>query len=171
MHRPLAGHRAIGSGGRRRRQRHGPVPHDRRMVRGGGPGRQDAGRSGPGRAALRGDGPGTRPFFYILGGNIEAVRLGRWKLHVRKWTDERFRLYDLETDIGERHDVLDEQPEVVADLLALIDGGRADLGDDATDVVGAGVRPVGRVTGPVTLTNFDPDTPYFMAEYDLTERG
>ena len=118
-----------------------------------------------------GDGPGTRPFFYILGGNIEAVRLGRWKLHVRKWTDERFRLYDLETDIGERHDVLDEQPEVVADLLALIDGGRADLGDDATDVVGAGVRPVGRVTGPVTLTNFDPDTPYFMAEYDLTERG
>ena len=47
----------------------------------------------------------------------------------------------------------------------------ADLGDDATDVVGAGVRPVGRVTGPVTLTNFDPDTPYFMAEYDLTERG
>ena len=118
-----------------------------------------------------GDGPGTRPFFYILGGNIEAVRLGRWKLHVRKWTDERFRLYDLETDIGERHDVLDEQPEVVADLLALIDGGRADLGDDATDVVGAGVRPVGRVTGPVTLTSFDPDTPYFMAEYDLTERG
>jgi arylsulfatase A-like enzyme len=118
-----------------------------------------------------GDGPGAKPFFYILGGNIEAVRLGRWKLHVRKWNEERVRLYDLEADIGERHDVLDEHTGIVAELLALIDAARLDLGDDASDVAGTGVRPVGRVANPVTLTTFDPDTPYFMAEYDLPERG
>ncbi len=118
-----------------------------------------------------GDGPGANPFFYILGGNIEAVRLGRWKLHVRKWNEERVRLYDLEADIGERNDVVDEHPGVVAELLALIHAARLDLGDDASDVAGTGVRPVGRVANPVTLTTFDPDTPYFMAEYDLPDRG
>jgi hypothetical protein len=67
--------------------------------------------------------------------------------------------------------VVDEHPGVVAELLALIHAARLDLGDDASDVAGTGVRPVGRVSNPVTLTTFDPDTPYFMAEYDLPDRG
>jgi arylsulfatase A-like enzyme len=118
-----------------------------------------------------GDGPDEAPFLYILGGNVEAVRLGRWKLHVRKWNDERVRLYDLEADIGERIDLVNEHPGVVASLLAVIETARAELGDDASDTVGSDVRPVGRVADPVTLTVFDPDTPYYMAEYDLPERG
>jgi len=118
-----------------------------------------------------GEAPEEQPFFYIMGGNIEAVRVGRWKLHVRKRDEEQLRLYDLEADIGESHDVVNEHPAVVADLLALIKRGRLDLGDDATDTVGAGVRPVGRVEDPVMLTTFDPEQPYFMAEYDLTDRG
>ena len=84
---------------------------------------------------------------------------------------ERVRLYDLEADIGERNDVVDEYPVVVAELLALVEEARDELGDDASDTLGSGVRPVGQVTNPVTLTSYDPDTPYFMAEYDLTERG
>jgi arylsulfatase A-like enzyme len=118
-----------------------------------------------------GDGPGERPFFYILGGNIEAVRVGRWKLHVRKWNVERVRLYDLDADVGERDDVVDEHPDVVARLLDVIEAARLELGDDASDTVGSDVRPVGLVADPVTLTVFDEDAPYYMAEYDLPERG
>jgi len=118
-----------------------------------------------------GDGPDESPFFYMLGGNVEAVRLGRWKLHVRKWNKERVRLYDLVDDIGERHDLVDEHPEVVAELLALITAARLEFGDDASEVAGSGVRPVGRVSDPTTLTIFDEDAPYYMAEYDLAERG
>ena len=118
-----------------------------------------------------GDGPDESPFFYMLGGNVEAVRLGRWKLHVRKWNKERVRLYDLVDDIGERHDLVHEHPEVVAELLALITAARFEFGDDASEVAGSGVRPVGRVSNPTTLTIFDEDAPYYMAEYDLAERG
>ena len=118
-----------------------------------------------------GDGPGERPFFYILGGNIEAVRVGQWKLHVRKWNDERIRLYDLDADVGERDDVVDEHLDVVARLLDVIEAARLELGDDASDTVGSDVRPVGLVADPVTLTVFDEDAPYYMAEYDLPERG
>ena len=118
-----------------------------------------------------GDGPEEAPFFFMLGGNVEAVRFGRWKLHVRKWNKERVRLYDLVDDIGERHDLVDEHPEVVAELLALISAARLEFGDDASEMAGSGVRPVGRVSDPVTLTTFDENAPYYMAEYDLPERG
>jgi len=118
-----------------------------------------------------GDGPCERPFFFILGGNIEAVRVGRWKLHVRKWNDERVRLYDLNADVGERADVVDEHPDVVTRLLDVIEAARLELGDDASDMVGSDVRPVGVVADPVALTVFDEDAPYYMAEYDLPERG
>ena len=99
------------------------------------------------------------------------MRKGRWKLHVRKWNVERVRLYDLEADIGERNDVVEEYPVVVAELLALVEAAKDELGADASDTPGSDVRPVGQVTAPVTLPSYDPGTPYFMAEYDLTERG
>ena len=118
-----------------------------------------------------GDGPDEAPFFYMLGGNVEAVRVGRWKLHVRKWNRERVRLYDLGDDIGERHDLVDEHPEVVAELLDVIAAARLEFGDDASEVKGSEVRPVGRVSDPVTLTIFDENAAYYMAEYDLSERG
>ena len=112
-----------------------------------------------------------RPFFYLLDGTIEAVRSGRWKLHVRKRRHERLELYDLSVDVGETDDVHADHPDVVARLLALLDEGRADLGDEATGVVGRGVRPIGRVDDPQPLTTFDPDHPYYAAEYDLPHRG
>jgi hypothetical protein len=48
---------------------------------------------------------------------------------------------------------------------------RHELGDARLGVVGTAVRPRGEVHDPTTLTTFDPDHPYFMAEYDLTDRG
>ena len=83
----------------------------------------------------------------------------------------RDRLYDLGDDIGERHDLVDEHPEVVAELLDVIAAARLEFGDDASEVKGSEVRPVGRVSDPVTLTIFDEDAAYYMAEYDLSERG
>jgi hypothetical protein len=38
-------------------------------------------------------------------------------------------------------------------------------------VQGRGVRPIGRAEHPSTLTTFDPEHPYFMAEYDLDDKG
>src|SRR5690606_39243224 len=112
-----------------------------------------------------------RPFLYINDGTIEAVRCGRWKLHVRKRRTEMCELYDLSVDVGEAHDVADAHPDVVAGLLAQVEAGRADLGDEALGIVGTGTRPIGRIAEPTTLTTYDPTHPYFMAEYDLHHRG
>jgi len=120
------------------------------------------------------DGPAVdddRPFFYIAGANIEAVRVGRWKLHVRKGGAEISELYDLVADVGEGVDVAGDHPEIVARLLAHITAGRIDLGDQASGIVGAGTRPIGRVDNPVTLSDVDPNDPATLAEYDLPYRG
>jgi len=124
---------------------------------------------------LLGVGPSTpdpdRSFAYALDGSLEAVRSGRWKLHVRKRARELEELYDLDADPGETTDLAAAHPDVVARLHAELDRWRADVGDEATGTVGSGVRPIGRVEDPVTLTVHDPDHPYFAAEYDLPHRG
>ncbi len=116
-------------------------------------------------------------FYYYSGPNLEAVRSGQWKLHVYKSPNFRGgqgpleELYDLDNDIGETTDVAASHPEVVARLHRLLDEARADLGDGVKGVEGTGRRPVGRVDNPAPLTTFDPDHPYYMAEYDLADRG
>jgi arylsulfatase A len=115
--------------------------------------------------------PEDRPFFYICGGNIEAVRVGRWKLHVRKEAEEVRELYDLEADVGETTDLSADRSEVVATLLEHIEVGRADLGDEASGIAGAGTRPIGRVEEGVTLSNVDMADLITIAEYDLPYRG
>jgi arylsulfatase A len=112
-----------------------------------------------------------RPFVYMLDGTLEAVRVGRWKLHVRKRDRELLALHDLETDVGETIDVSADHPEVVDALQRQLDHWRTELGDDATGTPGGGVRPIGRVAEAEPLTHFDPNHPYYMAEYDLPHRG
>jgi arylsulfatase A-like enzyme len=110
-------------------------------------------------------------FFYYRLNTVEAVRSGRWKLHVRKHDDEMLELYNLEEDIGETTNVADRHPDVVADLKARLQACREDLGDEATGVEGANCRPIGRVDEGRTLTEYDPDCPYICAEYDTPEAG
>jgi arylsulfatase A len=110
-------------------------------------------------------------FFYYKQNSLEAVRSGKWKLHVRKGADEVRELYDLDADVGETANVYGQHPEVVADLLARIEACRRDLGDEATGVIGENVRPVGRVDNPKPLTVFDPNHPYIIAMYDKYQRG
>lgn len=110
-------------------------------------------------------------FYYYRMNDLEAIRAGRWKLHFAKRGEEQHVLYDLETDVGETTDVLATNPEVVTRLMALAETARTTLGDARLDRQGTEVRPVGRVEDPKPLTEYDPDHPYVMAEYDIPDRG
>lgn len=126
-------------------------------------------------------------FFYYKKNVLEAVRSGKWKLHIRReelrssgnpTVDRGERvlveveeLYDLKADIGETTNVYGEHPDVVSDLEAKAEACRKDLGDNAVGVEGENVRPAGRVENPDTLTHLDSAHPYMIAMYDLPERG
>jgi arylsulfatase A-like enzyme len=110
-------------------------------------------------------------FFYFRKSQLDAVRNDRWKLFVRRGEQDIQELYDLRADIGETTNVYDQHPEVVAELTALIEACREDLGDSGTGTEGKNRRPIGRVEDGKPLTQFDPNHPYYAAEYDLTEAG
>jgi arylsulfatase A-like enzyme len=95
----------------------------------------------------------TTEFYYYQRHALEAVRAGRWKLHLPRPEDELWAIYlapadsaevkqpmlfNLEADVAERRDVAAAHPDVVARLLALAEKARVDLGDH--DRVGEGVR-------------------------------
>lgn len=107
-------------------------------------------------------------YFYYNANSLEALRSGRWKLELpRSYRTLNGRpggtggkpanyeqkkipapeLYDLTTDIGQQHDVAAAHPEVMKRLLALAEKARADLGDDLTDRIGTGRRPIGKIEG------------------------
>ena len=100
-------------------------------------------------------------FFYYLRNELQAVRAGKWKLHLREG-----QLYDLAADIGETTDVAEAHPEVVGELEARAAACRQDIGDTLTEVEGRNCRPCGHVDNPKPLTEFDPEHPYMIAMYD-----
>lgn len=110
-------------------------------------------------------------FFYYFKDQIDAVRSGTWKLFVRRRDEAVRELYDLGADIGETVNVYDQHPDVVAELTALIEKCRQDLGDSATGAEGANCRPIGRVDNPEPLTEYNPEHPYIIAMYDLEQIG
>ena len=110
-------------------------------------------------------------FYYYWMNDLEAIRVGRWKLHFAKRGSAMCELYDLEADIAETTDVASAHPDIVAQLEAQAESARHSLGDARLGRVGTENRRIGRVPNPVPLTKFDPDHPYYMAEYDLSDRG
>ena len=100
-------------------------------------------------------------FFYYREHELQAVRSGDWKYHLR--TGE---LYHLRRDIGETQDRAAEHPDIVARLESLAARCRADLGDSLTGTPGAHCRPCGRVDRPRPLVKLDPDCPLMIAMYD-----
>jgi arylsulfatase A len=110
-------------------------------------------------------------FFYWWMNSIDAVRSGRWKLHVGKQKDAILELYDLDADPGETTNMAAAHPDVVARLRAMIEAEQAELGDERAAIVGRATRPIGMIANPAPLTQFDPEHPYYMAEYDLADRG
>lgn len=120
-------------------------------------------------ALLKGDNmvtPRDHFYYYYRKNSLEAVRQGDWKLvftHPGR-TYEGFlpgqggqpgpttenhefptALYDLRRDPGERYDVREQHPELVAKLEKLAEAARADLGDDLQKRNGVNVRQPGRI--------------------------
>lgn len=99
---------------------------------------------------------------YYYGTVFQAVRQGKWKLHVpHTYTSYEglepgrdgfpgptevkktgYELYDLEKDIGERHNVIELFPDVAERLMALVERTREELGDGERP--GREVRPAGK---------------------------
>lgn len=92
-------------------------------------------------------------FYYYQKGQLQAVRSGRWKLHlplqnkIRNWGDglgpQEAQLYDLAADIDESENLVAKLPDVVNEILQLAEQARAELGD--LDRRGSGQRPAGWV--------------------------
>ena len=101
----------------------------------------------------------TRAYYYYLRVHLQAVRQGKWKLHLPRDAEpigaEPFRknthiapadrigfaepfLVDLEHDLGETTNVADKHPQVTRQLLDLAESMRSDLGD--FDRVGKNMR-------------------------------
>lgn len=117
---------------------------------------------------IRGDkdaNPRNDFYYYYRKNSLEAVQDGTFKLVLPhsyrtyegfapgndgqpgevnefKKLDE-FLLFDLRRDPGERYNVYDQYPEVVAQLMLLVEKAREDLGDDLTNRIGNDTRPVG----------------------------
>jgi arylsulfatase len=104
--------------------------------------------------------------YYYRKNSLEAVRKATWKLvfaHPGRTyigfkpgidgfpgqTNENFQfeegLYDLRRDPGERYDVKEYYPEIVAELKKIADDARIDLGDDIQKMEGKNRREVGSV--------------------------
>ena len=102
-------------------------------------------------------------YYFYYGKQLQAIRMGKWKLHFphvyrtmagkpggsdgipANYSQAKtgIELYDLKSDIGESINVADQHPEVVARMQKLGAEMRKDLGDN--DVVGAGIRPAGKI--------------------------
>ncbi|MHC4572250.1 MAG: hypothetical protein ACYS0C_09290 [Planctomycetota bacterium] len=54
-------------------------------------------------------------------------------------------MYDLKSDIGEKHNVAAEHPKVVERLIKLADKMREDIGDSRKRMKGKNRRPPGRM--------------------------
>ena len=67
-------------------------------------------------------------FFYQRGNSLNAVRSGKWKLHANNGKPTQ--LYDLQSDIGEKDNVIKSHPKVVARLSGLLKAFAKDIADN-----------------------------------------
>lgn len=119
---------------------------------------------------LSGEGEGRAEFRYYRLETLEAIRRGRYKLHLFKEDGPRKELYDLAADPGETHDLYAQLPGVAAELMEAAEAARQDLGCAGAGVKGRNCRAPGRAAHPKKLTsNYDPSHPYIIALYDKEE--
>jgi arylsulfatase A-like enzyme len=106
-------------------------------------------------------------FYYFWPDELQAVRSGKWKLHVPHNHRHQIEpagkngepagevtekiglsLYNLETDPGETKNVAEDHPDIVSRMLRMIQIGRNELGDKITKTKGSEVRSPGEVIFP-----------------------
>jgi arylsulfatase A-like enzyme len=111
--------------------------------------------------------PRTEFLYYYRKNNLEAVRKHDWKLvfahpgrtyegvlpgHNGKpgpTTENNMfpkELFNLARDPSERYNVLEQNPEIAAELEKIAEAARADLGDDLTNHPGKNRRPIGSLS-------------------------
>ncbi|QDV61328.1 sulfatase family protein [Crateriforma conspicua] len=103
---------------------------------------------------------------YYKGGELQAIRNERFKLvfphnyrtmagkpggtggfpNAYSSRKSGLELYDLDSDVGETNNVIEDHPDVVAQLQRAAQAVRDDLGDKLTGHKGSGIRPAGRMT-------------------------
>ena len=81
-------------------------------------------------------------FFYHRGNTLQAVRSGKWKLHTNK--GKATQLYDLESDIGEKKNVIQSNPQVVERLKGYLSAFANDIAENS--------RPAAFVKNPKPLS-------------------
>ncbi|MBI2477940.1 MAG: sulfatase [Planctomycetia bacterium] len=104
-------------------------------------------------------------YFLYWGRELQAVRMGKWKLHFPHgyrtlggrpggkggipvdYSEAKIELalFDLENDLGETTNVAEQHPEIVERIKRLAAEMRADLGDTRTKQQGTGIRPPGKI--------------------------
>ncbi|MBI9019544.1 MAG: sulfatase [Phycisphaerae bacterium] len=106
-----------------------------------------------------------KEFYYYYGNQLQCVRQGPWKLilphkhrsylGVQPGKDGfpgpyaqgkiELSLYNLDTDIEEKNNVIDKYPEIVAKLQKLAETARNQLGDGLKRMKGTEIRPAGQL--------------------------
>ncbi len=118
-------------------------------------------------------------YFFYYGRQLQAVRMGKWKLHFPhkyrtlagrpggtggvpvpyEQAEIGLALFDLENDVSETTDVKDRHPDVVARIQKLADRMRAELGDSAPKQQGSGRRDPGRLEEGDLRFDWEPGKP------------
>ncbi len=109
--------------------------------------------------------PRNQLLYYYNRNSLEGVRLGNWKLVLphpsRSYNGVKpgkdgfpgeyakittgLELYDLRRDPGEQYNMVEQYPEVVAEIQKIVEQARKDLGDDITDAPGENRRKPGSI--------------------------
>jgi len=114
-------------------------------------------------------------FYYYRCHNLEAVRVGDWKLRISegkifsKGEEIPLELYHLKEDLAETNNVVDSYPDIVKKILVEVEKTRKDLGDLVSGVEGKGIRKVGYNENAKPMTEYDLTHPYIVAAYDTPD--
>ena len=124
--------------------------------------------------------PGARSpydaFYYYLVDQLQAIRVGDWKLRYnienrRNADRSQPELYNLAEDLAETNNVASRNPAIVQDLIQKIKDMGDRIGDGLRDTLGVERRPHSISEDPKPLTEFDEDYPYMEPSYLLNQAG
>ena len=115
-------------------------------------------------------------FYYYLVDELQAVRVGDWKLRYalkegRKSDPSRPQLFNLAEDPSEQNDLADQHPAKVKDMIRKMQNMGDRIGDGIHNKMGDERRPHAVTEDPKPLTEQDPDYPYMEPSYLLDQAG